>query len=92
MNSASQPIALTPGQRHRASFSEQLRSKLIEPLARDAARLETKDLRRMMPNFTKASVSDLRNRRLHIFGLERLLFVADRFGYDVDIVVRKRAA
>ena len=69
---------------------DQVRSDVASVIIRISERM-TSSLLAVRLGVDPPKVAALRNRRLEIFSIERLLHLATRLGHDVDITIRPHA-
>jgi hypothetical protein len=77
---------------NRSPVSEQRKTELLDVLARRAMQMPRAELLTRLPGWSGKDLSHLRNRLADYFGWERLLYIADRFDIDVEIVVGREDA
>lgn len=75
----------------RARISEPAKAKLADICGRRARGLPPEELTRLFPEWSGKDRALLRNPRPGYFGWERLLFIAERLGIAVDVMVEEAA-
>jgi hypothetical protein len=81
-----QLVTHTASGRRTSHLSQSLHSSLLNACARRAAAMDTADIQRVLPTFSRADISYLRTRKGKSFGFERLLMACEAF--DIPFAYR----